>query len=552
MYEFAANAPGDARFRVDESRKMQAVCTPLTVEPEKVWSSTDLPTLPQVAVRLLELSSDPEIELAEIIRTIKTDVAISAKIIKAVNSSFFGLSSTVTSVDMAAALLGRTVVTSLTLSFSLVQDAMPRGLLGEHYSEYWKQSVVQASACEIISMRAENQPDCECFLAGLLLDIGRLAMLKTIPREYLQVLEAAKSNRLSIRAAESMMLGFDHLEVGRRLIERWNLPQELADAARLHDATVEQLRELSHLPHHGLLCAAAVAAAAGDYFVTPLQGEAIERLRELLQGMFSIGNDEVDQFLVDIRSAAAEMGEMLSIDASTIADPAQLMALANAQLAELTLREHAKNAEVSARSETLERENVELQTRNRCLQAQVMRDPLTNTFNRSAFEEMFQKEIPRCQRQAKALGVLFVDVDNFKSLNDIFGHQFGDRILKSVALCMDECLRKGDFLCRYGGEEFVILAVDLTTPNDLAQVAERVRTHVERMEVLYKGEKVSVTISVGGCYALPSVDDVTSPHEMVRTADEAMYCCKRDGRNRSLVQRFGDDSVIKNPAPIAN
>lgn len=162
-------------------------------DPSTIWNSATLPTLPAVAVKLLELSRDPETETPQIVGLIKTDPAICAKILQATNSSFFGFSSRVTSIDRAVPLLGTTVVTSLALSFSLASDSVSSGPLQEYYRDYWKQSIIHAVAAEMIGRRCSQGLECEYFLAGLMMDIGRLAMLKTVSRDYYPVMVTADS-----------------------------------------------------------------------------------------------------------------------------------------------------------------------------------------------------------------------------------------------------------------------------------------------------------------------------------------------------------------------
>ena len=116
------------------------------IDPSKIWSAPQLPTLPAVAVRLVELSKQPDLEIRDVIELIKADPAISAKILKSTNSSFFGFTSEVTSIDRAVPLLGTTMVTSLALSFSLTDMAMKTGSLVDHYQSYWTQSVIQGIA----------------------------------------------------------------------------------------------------------------------------------------------------------------------------------------------------------------------------------------------------------------------------------------------------------------------------------------------------------------------------------------------------------------------
>ena len=161
------------------------------IDLPKIWTCTQLPTLPTVALKLLRISKDPETGIDQIVDVIRTDPAIAAKILKLANSSFFGLSSKVISIDRAVPMLGKTVVTSLAFGFSLDDASMARGELATHYNNYWKRSVIQGIAADVLGEYASNELECEYFLAGLLVDLGRLAMLKTIPQEYVPVLLVA-------------------------------------------------------------------------------------------------------------------------------------------------------------------------------------------------------------------------------------------------------------------------------------------------------------------------------------------------------------------------
>ena len=111
------------------------------ISPEKIWSSDQLPTLPAVAVRLLDLSKNPDTDIREVIETIKADPAITAKILKASNSSFFGLRSECKGIERAVPLLGTMVVTSLALSFSLSESAITEGPLKSRFDSYWKSAL---------------------------------------------------------------------------------------------------------------------------------------------------------------------------------------------------------------------------------------------------------------------------------------------------------------------------------------------------------------------------------------------------------------------------
>ena len=155
---------------------------------EKILTSTLLPSLPRVAVKLLELAKDPESCIDDVVQAIKMDPAISIQILKSANSSYFSFRTEIKSIERAVPLLGTNVVSSLVLCFSLVDSLTSRGPLARHYREYWRQSITQAAAAETIGKISGHGTASENFLAGLLTDVGRLAMLGTLADFYLPVI----------------------------------------------------------------------------------------------------------------------------------------------------------------------------------------------------------------------------------------------------------------------------------------------------------------------------------------------------------------------------
>jgi diguanylate cyclase (GGDEF)-like protein len=519
------------------------------IETQKIWTSTQLPTLPSVAIRLLDLSKDSDTGVKEVIAVIKTDPAISAKIVKAANSSFFGFKSQVTSIDRAVPLLGMTVVTSLALSFSLVDGAMTEGPIAKHFNSYWVQSVAQAVANELLGKECGGGLECEYFLAGLLTDVGRLAMLKTIPNEYLQVVEAAVDTECPVydTDTETESLGINHIEIGHQLMDQWNFPESLIDSLRFHHASRSHILEMTYVPHFDLIKSTAIAAATGEYFAGNNMVRALERIRELSSEFFGFSEADLEDFLTRARARTEDAGELLSIDTCLLGQANELMVQANEQLAELALQEHASSTKIVARSLSLEREKQDLEFRNRKLQQRVTRDPLTNVHNRRFFDEFLQNETNRCSRQAAPVGLLFIDVDNFKRVNDKYGHQFGDQVLQSVAAVFPRAVRQNDVTARFGGEEFIVLATDVT-PETLSAMAERVRASVESETITYEQQPIGVTVSIGGAVATPDINDAGFCKRLVAEADAAMYACKQNGRNQIAVRCL--DSEIRNPNQV--
>jgi diguanylate cyclase (GGDEF)-like protein len=159
-------------------------------------------------------------------------------------------------------------------------------------------------------------------------------------------------------------------------------------------------------------------------------------------------------------------------------------------------------------------------------------DYLTRLVNRRRFLEIAELEFQRARLEHGPLGVMLLDVDHFKSVNDRFGHKAGDEVLSAVGLQIRKSLRQGDVAGRYGGEEFVVLVVG-SSPEQCANIAERIRQSVAQLDVQLDQALIRVSLSLGlVCVndgSVPPVDDV------IQLADQAMYQAKQQGRNRVVV-----------------
>lgn len=162
-------------------------------------------------------------------------------------------------------------------------------------------------------------------------------------------------------------------------------------------------------------------------------------------------------------------------------------------------------------------------------------DPLTGVNNRRYFESRCLEEITRAQRYGLPLACMFLDVDKFKRINDTFGHQAGDEVLRSVAKLIKLQLRAGDIMARFGGEEFVVL-LPQTAACQACEIAERIRVAMSSysFQSLF-GKDIHVTISIGVSMltADPAERDIgTLAKKFIGSADEALQQAKRDGRNK--------------------
>jgi diguanylate cyclase (GGDEF)-like protein len=156
-------------------------------------------------------------------------------------------------------------------------------------------------------------------------------------------------------------------------------------------------------------------------------------------------------------------------------------------------------------------------------QANARRDTLTNAPNRRAFEEVLVQAHARIVRGDQPAGLFVVDIDRFKSINDRFGHRVGDLVLMEVVRRLEDGLRTGDVVARWGGEEITVLAPGIRSRRGLEQFAERIRRLIGDVPLIAGRNTLPVTVSVGGTL----LDGSLSPTEAVHRADTAMYEAKR-------------------------
>jgi diguanylate cyclase (GGDEF)-like protein/PAS domain S-box-containing protein len=177
------------------------------------------------------------------------------------------------------------------------------------------------------------------------------------------------------------------------------------------------------------------------------------------------------------------------------------------------------------------------------LRTQSVRDALTGLYNRRYLEETLEREMRRAARAEQSLGILMIDLDHFKNFNDTYGHDAGDAVLRETGASLTKGIRAEDFVCRFGGEEFVVI-LPTADPETSRTRAERLRTKMRELTIMYQGKSLGmVTISVGVA-AFPAHG--TSPKELMAAADAALYEAKRGGRDKVVVASapVTDEAVV--------
>ncbi|OGI01712.1 MAG: hypothetical protein A2Y25_06515 [Candidatus Melainabacteria bacterium GWF2_37_15] len=158
-------------------------------------------------------------------------------------------------------------------------------------------------------------------------------------------------------------------------------------------------------------------------------------------------------------------------------------------------------------------------------------DGLTGLYNRRFFQQTLEREFARSKRHKTCLSLAMFDIDHFKKVNDVYGHQFGDKVLAEISKIIKSSLRKTDYIARYGGEEIILILPETTTAQANIPI-ERIREKIESREFMNGNEAVKITISCG----IAEVEsDVNTQEELLARTDKALYESKRAGRNKTTI-----------------
>ncbi|PWF44995.1 sensor domain-containing diguanylate cyclase [Massilia glaciei] len=213
---------------------------------------------------------------------------------------------------------------------------------------------------------------------------------------------------------------------------------------------------------------------------------------------------------------------------------AYLIAIGNASNARnlqlRTTRESLRLGEQAliANNEMLQQQLAEIKALQDQLKEQALHDPMTGLFNRRYLDTIVPHELARCERDQIPLCLMMLDIDYFKKVNDTYGHQGGDAVLKELAALLMASIRSSDVACRYGGEEFLLLLPNMSVANALLR-GEQLRAEFAGKTVRFGAANINATLSIGiACFP----GDGRSPDELIGCADLALYRAKAEGRNR--------------------
>jgi diguanylate cyclase (GGDEF)-like protein len=484
----------------------------------RIRTCPTLPSLPSVAIQVLDLAQKDSVDLSEIAVLISKDPALSSKILRTVNSSFYGRPQRISAVSRALVVLGLQSVKTLVLGFSLVNTLTKEKTAGFNHLKYWRRAIYAATAARLLAAKLHILQQEECFLAALLKDIGMLVLSQVLGSRYGQICQEAKSHR-DLLSMEQRALELTHADVGGIMAEHWNLPPLLAipithhhGPAEVKDASLRRMTEVIHL-----------AGRCADLFVDEDAATGLSLVRQICQDTFRINQKECDAMLDQIGRRTQEIAPLFEISLNNANSFESILERANEALVALTLQSQQQ-------ANTLQQQASSLQQQNQALLKAATTDALTGLANRATFEEFLTTNLGECVAASRPLALLMMDVDKFKSINDRFGHPGGDQVLRYVGRLLRAMARKQDLAGRYGGEEVVLVMPGTTRPEAISAAEKFRRALASRPVECGDGQTTPVTISIG-IAVCDSAGLLSNAAQLIKAADLAVYAAKNAGRN---------------------
>ena len=507
----------------------------MVFETRQIWTSSQLPTLSVLGMKVLELSRRSDVDARELSELLCVDATFSQRVITVANSPLFqnvvpGVSAIqIETIPQAVEKLGTAVIISLTLTLA-VGDACLNGGHHQHgpAASFWPQAIVKALAAEILCCQVREGLECEYFLAGLLLDIGRFALLRTAPQCYLVVLDKSQHDRLPLWRTEQSELGLTSASVGGQLIEQWGFPSRLVHGIQVQTApltTFEQMSPCTELP----LCSAlALASAIGDYFCSNHQALMWFRIRELTRDILPLSESELNDILRRIVERFTAVAGALSVSLE-LPDLKALKLTAMEQLKQINQRSTTTAQSQKSAAPCISAVQRGASADPVAIGPRAFRDPLTLVFTREFFDDTLHKEVQRCRHLSAPVGVAFVDIDHFEQLKSQHGVSFCDVVLKRVGGLLKDLLRSSDTIALYGNQ-FAILAGD-PTAKGMQRLADRIRGRIAGERLIWAGQPVPLTVCVGATLALPARCDHDLARNIVAAASNAVLEAAAGGGN---------------------
>ena len=483
-----------------------------------------LPSLPAIAVRIIREVKKKKFSIGKLADIISVDPSLTAKVLKMANSSFYSPQYKVDSIEKAINVLGVNALKNAALTFVIVTGFNRKSTGKFNHEFFWRRAITAAVSARMIASGAKMKSD-DIFVTSLLMDVGVLTMYLSKPDDYIKVLEEKKTNGFDIVEAERSVFGFDHQDVGGEILNAWGIPDSIYLPISYHHNNENCPPEMT-----GKVNILMLADMASSVYHGSREIRKIEKLKHLLKNRLNIDETEVKSFIDLIAEKTIEILSFYEIDAGDMKPCSEILQEANQELGSMNQSCVQLVAELNEAKNNAENLAVELWQTKEQMKEIAIRDMLTGLHNHRYFHELMDREMQRIERFGHVMSIAMIDIDNFKNINDNYGHLSGDEVLRSFGKLLLESVRLPDVATRYGGEEFAIILPETDTRGAVI-VIERIRQMVEGLKVIIDSHCIKITISLGITTYDPGKGKKTKS-EIIHAADMALYKSKAAGKNR--------------------
>ena len=300
---------------------------------KRIQECHSLPTLPAAAMAVLQLAETSDTGIKERAAVIAKDPALASKVLRVVNSSFYSLQQSVTSITQAAALLGLHSLRSLVLGFSLANSLRSQAGGFDHL-DYWRRSMYAATAARMIASRVMPDQTDNCFVAALLMDLGALLLEQLMGEQYAAVYARAKTHT-DLPILETHAFGMTHAEAGGVLAGHWKLPDGLRVPMQSHHTP----REVDAGDMRKICEVISLAGQRADVFVAEDSAGVIACVRRVCASVYNIDDDSADAMLCEIGRKTAELAPLFDVQMNAASSYEGILERASEQLFEISLCE---------------------------------------------------------------------------------------------------------------------------------------------------------------------------------------------------------------------
>ncbi len=520
-------------------------------ELQALFARAKMPSSPVLAVRVLELAEDPMATAADFGAVIRTDPALASRLLAMANSAHAAQCNPVTTIERALTVLGLNRVKTISLGFQLVAHLNKLGGAPFDMKAFWQHSLLRACIARALAAKVVPEREEEAFLVGLLQECGVLILVQILESSYAALYRSGLSP-VAFYSVEQMSFPHTHIEAISVMAAEWKLPNMITVPLEQHHDRIELDEGATDVDR----------LTAVSYFTGSLRfadGMTVDANEHSLHdyGARVLGLGETvwaqvqERALREYRDVSTLYSDILAEDI----DVAGLLEEANRQLASVACNADQRVVDIEAEQKAIRRDREQLERALSEYRERAALDPLTNVLNRGGLAEVLRRAIEENQDRNTPVGVLFIDLDNFKRLNDLYGHAVGDNVLKAIAGLLAREVSCTGSVGRYGGEEFVVIPRGLGA-NATRELAERITQQTHELDGNALGFKGRLTCSIGALWCRQVGQ--TSAEELVATADQLMYKAKRSGKDRCCFEEFnrpapdGSTDYLAATGPVAS